>query len=1217
MPEKVNDSTNDQQQQNSTPKTQSQQQTQINKTKKGGSPKLSRALPDSQLPHKAKHQPVVRSNRKPLHKAKQTPVSFEQQDSNSQVFDVLTINESVGYEALKSLLHKYSDQIGEELVSLLLTKAGAAIDYLTGSATLSSQPGWTQNINSYVEKYTGFKDSVGQMGTAINKYGTALKTAQSTYQTVNSPGLHVVRVFLKYLLGRGTAYVMSLGKDASPQTIHHVTTMSESLSYLTDLQERYNDLKQGVKNRSMILGHAIQLAETALSTSQEELAKLQNFSLSQLMAWGWEKMGTGQSFSQFVLTNNSKIGKVGSGGILLAAAGFIAAAGSLYMGKPQLASKLAMGSAAVGATGLAAKYYDHNYMGKQEEQEKIGLPKVDSSQVPKPKDVPNQDRFFWMNMHHGDIMSWDTGVPMENQQGYLSQMVWGKQEAPNYKAGGAEVKFGMGFNIFGRKLLSSDDHTMRLDWGGNFEYSNSDIMITDQLMKFNEAFEIGAVHLTNIKVTNKGLHSMGLELKKINVAGDTFQVDSIKATWSKSKGIHFETKAQANLLDHQFNGALSFDLDNDGKLINGDISIGSGDSFEILKDVLTISNFLLSGSINEKNQVSIGAESDLELMKDNPHFNANISKAYVKYDQTREKPWLAGVNVFEANIMGKRVSILFNDAHIADNKLNIAKATLSYTKGGDSNGDDGALKSGGIFGDLENIFSVIETLQVSASVGKVSLSKEGGFKFGESPKWALNKLTAKYAGFTLDLTITDEEFEGSLKGDFSQHYNIFKVLVETPIPAVPGVNLIGKAALDAKLGANADLKVSMNKEDQRNNNKKGDKYFKISGKAGFDAGVGLTAGLGASIGIANVASISGMLMGRFGVDMKGSVGADATLVFNRHGDKMLRQGELPEDKFKMRAEASVTPTFDISGGLFFNLLQQEFSLAQYSLARWELGQGKFAFEAAPDESGRYHITPDKDNTTLNGKKFLKDEQEGFSKAVKGIPAEREKYVKMRETFDQAEDALGKKSKNYEDLVEQLTQQGKGAEQQMLDTLSIMVAKHEALVNVGGKQELSEASRLKKEIQQLKRDTKKVLMVNHDPRAAVEYLHYYRTQKSVKAGFNKMLRKHFAIWDWRLLNRYAKNSLAEDGVERVYNPGLFGSKKDKQAHSAYNAKLRQREQEISQEFDVDTRLAQHVNPKEQEDIDLEQIDVQLVKEVQSHIKDIESDMPRKKRTPGDD
>lgn len=1218
MPEPVKETVDNQQQQ--TTKTQSQK-SESPKSKMGGSNKTSRPLPESHQPHKSKHQPVIRGKKKPPHKAKQKPVSFDKQDSNSQVFDVLTVTESVGFEALKNLLYKYSDQIGEELVSQLLSTAGTAIDYLTGSATLSSQPGWTNGINSYVEKYTGFQDSVTKMGTAIDKYGTALKSAQETYQTVNRPGLHVVRVFLKYIIGRGTAYVMSMGKEVSSKTMHNVTTMSESLSYLTDLQERYKDLKRGIRNHSMILGQVIDLAEKAAKTSKDELSKLQNFTLSQLMAWGWEKMNTGQTFSEFVLTNNSQIGKVGSGGILLAAAGFIAAAGSLYMGKPKLAYNLALGSTAIGGTGLAMKYYDHNYMGKKDEQEpeQINLPKVDEPKGPKPQDTPDQNRFFWMNMHHGDIMSWDSDVPMPDQQGMLSKMVWGKQENPNYKSGGAEVKFGMGFNIFGRKILASNDHTMRLDWGGNFEYSNSDIMITDQLMKFNDAFEIGAVHLTKIKVTNKGLQSMGLELKKVNVAGETFQVDSLKAEWSKSKGIHFETKAKANLLDHKFNGSLNFDLDNDGKLINGGITIGSGDSFEILKDVLTISNFLLSGSINEKNQVSIGAESDLELMKDNPHFNASVSRAYVKYDQTREKPWMAGVNVFEANIMGKRVSILFNDAHIADNKLNIAKATLSYTKGGDSNGDDGALKSGGIFGDLENIFSIIETLQVSASVGKVSLSKAGGFKFGESPKWALNKFTAKYAGFTLDLTITDEEFEGSLKGDFSKHYNIFSVLVETPIPAVPGVNLVGKASLDANLGANADLNVSMNKEDKRNDNKKGDKYFKISGKAGFDAGVGLTAGLGASIGLANVASISGMLMGRFAVNMNSSAEIGATLVFNRHGDKMLRQGELPDDKFKMRAEASVTPTFDISGGLFFNLLQQEFSLAQYSLARWELGKGKFAFEAAPDESGRYHITPDKDNTTLNGKQFLKDKKEGFSKAVKGIPPEREKYVKMRETFDQAEEALGKKSKNYDELVEQLTEQGKGAESQMLDTLSIMVAKHEALVNIGGKQELAEANSLKKEIKQLKRDTKKVLMVNHDPKAAVEYLHYYRTKKSIKAGFNKMLRKHFAIWDWRLLNRYAKNSLTKDGVERVHNPGLFASKDKKKAHSEYNTKLRKREQEISQEFDVDKRLEQHVKHKEEEveSVEPDQIDIKLVEEVQSHIKDIEDDMPRKKRTPGND
>ncbi|EAY26886.1 hypothetical protein [Microscilla marina] len=1208
MPEKVQETTKEQESQGGTQKSKNQQN-QPSKKKLGGS---SKSLPE---PHKSKHQNVVLNHKKPLHKAKQKPIELGKRDTNSKVFDVLAVDENVGFEALKSLLRKYSDQIGKDLVAQLLSSAGSAMDYLTGSAMLSAQPNWTGQINSYVDNYTGFQDSVTKMGTAIDKYGTALKTAHDTYQTVNSPGLHLVRVFLKYVIGRGTAYVMSLGKKATPKTIHNVTVMSESLSYLTDLQARYDDLKRGISNRSMLLGHVISLAEKAAKTSKDELAKLQNFTLSQLLAWGWQKMDTGKSFSDFVLTNNSKIGKVGSGGILLAAMGFLAAAGSLYMGQPQLASKLAIGSTVVGTTGLAAKYYDHNYMGKEDEQEpeKLNLPKVQAPQGKKPQDSPDKNRFFWMNMHHTDIKSWDSTTPMENQQGYLSQLIWGKEDEPMYKSGGAEIKFGMGFNIFGRKLLNSDDHTVRLDWGGNFEYKNDDMLITDQLLKLNKAFEIGAVHLTKIRITNQGLQSMGLELKKVNVAGDTFQVSSMKAEWSKDKGLHFETAAKANLLDHQFDGTLNFDLDNDGKLINGDISIGSGDQFEILKDVLTISNFLLSGSIDENNKVTIGAESDMDLLKDNNYFNAKVGKAYVKYDQTRKKPWLAGVNTFDAQIMGGRIGISFNDAHLKDNQLDIAKAQLMYTKGGSSNGDDEALKGGGIFGDLENIFSIIKTLQVSATVGKVSLSK-ASFKFGEAPKWALNEFTAAYAGFMLSLKITDQGLKGKLAGSFDQHYNIFKVLVETPIPAVPGANLVGKAALDANLGARASLDVTMDNKDKRNQNNKGDKYLKISGNAGFKAGVGLTAGLGASIGLANVASISGMLMGRFGVEMAGDLQAGATLVFNRNADKVLRQGELPDDKFKMRAEATVTPTFDISGGLFFNLLQQEFSLAQYSLARWELGKGQFAFEAAPDEKGKYRLTPDQNNTKLNGRQFLKDRKKGFSKAVKGISPEREKYIKLRQTFDQAEEALGNKSKNYDELVEQLTEQGKGAESQMLDTLSIMVAKHEALVRL---KKNKEASRLQSGIRRLKRDTKKVLMINHDPRAAVEYLHYYRTKKSVKAGFNKMLRKHFAIWDWRLLNRYAKNSLEKDGVERVNNPGLFGKKKDKKVHSQYSAKLRQREIEINKEFDVDSKLEQHVNQKEKEQEPLEhnQLEQELVEEVRKHVKELESDIgPRKKRTP---
>ncbi|WP_299455020.1 hypothetical protein [uncultured Microscilla sp.] len=1226
--------------------------------------------------HKAKYE---------RHKSRHQPVKLKDRDTNLQLYDILTMDENAGFEALKNLLQKHAHKIGKDLVDQLLSSAGSAMDYLTGCAVLGSQANWADQINSYVESYTGFENAIGKMETAITKYGAALKSAQGTYQTVNSPELHLVRVFLKYVIGRASAYVMSLGGKATPTTIHNVTVASEGLHYLADLEARYEDLRLGIKKRAKFLYDTICTAKGVAEVVIKEWAKLQKLTLSQLLAWGWQKFGKEKygSFSDFILNNNSNIGMVGSGLIIAAALGFMVAGGvALAASKggpgpttgPGTSSMigpvtgLALGSVALGATGIAAKLYDHHYMGKQDEQAPNELNEVQAPQDKKTQDSPNQNRFFWMNMHHTDIKTWDSDTKMENQQGYLSQLIWGKQEDPMYKAGGAEVKFGMGFNIFGRKLLTSNDHTFRLDWGGNFEYKNDDILLTDQLLKFNEAFEIGEVHLTKIRINNQGLQSMGMKLTRVNVAGGAFNVKSLEASWSKAKGLHFETAAEANVLGHNFKGDLSFGLDNDGKLINGAIAIGSGDEFHIIKDILTISNFLLSGSIDENHKVTVGAETDMELLKNNPYFTAKVGKAYVKYDQTRKKPWLAGVSTFDAQIMGGRIGMSFEEAHLKDNQLDIGKAQLRYTKGGNGNNDEEALKNGGVFGDLENIFSIIKTLQVSATVGKVSLSKEG-FKFGEAPTWELNEFTAEYAGFMLSLKITKEVVKGTLAGKFDKHFNIFKVLMEAPIPAVPGLNIIGKAALNAHLGAHASLDVEMDKKRSRDSEKKGDAYFKISGKAGFGAGVGLTAGLGASIGLANIASVSGMLMGRFGVEMTGNLEAGATLVFNRHADQVLRQGEKPEDKFRMRAAADVTPTLEISGGLFFNLLQHEFQLAQYSLAKWDLGKGHFAFEAAPDEKGKYHLTPDKDNTKLNDFQFLKTGRLGKDN-LNGISKDDEKYMELRNTFEHTEnalvaknkaskelenkqkgyyEALGNKdkafkkdhnSKNstsksnkfekatdtlesreekfrlakdnltektgiYKNKLEQLDQQGKSTEFQMLEALAIMVAKKKGL------EDLNEVKKLDENIKLLKHNIRKVLLINYDPEGAVEYLYYYRTEKTAHSTFKWMLGKQFGIWKKRLPNRHAKNSLAKQGVKR------FGKKE--QGYKEYKAKVNKEQQRVENEhLNVDKKLEEHIEAQQkqqgQTSPEQRQIEQELAEEVRNHVKEVEEDIARKKRTP---
>lgn len=1229
MPDKGLDTTttNEEQQGSS----QKQSQSQKEKMRKN-SPHASKHGPivTNQEPHPSKHQNIKRSI--PVHIAKQKPLTRMNRSQNPDTLDIMALGSKMSYEVMCVLLNKYKDEIGQSIVKGLLSTSGSALRYLAGTTTLSTGGKWTENVKEYVKQYHKAQERMEAMG----RYYTQASTAMQSIDALNSPGMRIVREIVKYVAGRLAASALSI-KNSPDETLHKVSTTFESIA---DASEQINKALQMMHNKLKAIGQTIKAVSKKVGDTfkitDKFLVLLGNADIVGLLEKGWELVGTGQDFSDFVMHSNSKVGTYGSYGILAASAGFILAAGLAMSGQGDAAYKVFMGSAGVGAVGLSAKMYDHHYMGpKPQEVDEQNQLADDSLQEQNEVDQPepaqdDNDRFFWLKLINADVATWETGKTRNvdpNQQGYISKLIYGQQKpkAEPYKSGGARVQFGMGFNVFGKKLLDSKSHEFRLDWLGNFEYNNTaGIQVVDKLDGFGDAFKTGAVTLTDVHFTNKGMQSMGLKIEDVKIGGETLDVGEVSGSWSKNKGFRFKAEeVKANILGKEFDGTVNFGLDERGKFVAGAITVGSDDKFELIPGALTIDKFKIGGSINEKKQVSIGAKTNLTIAPKNQYFTANVGQAYVHYDQTKPNHWAAGMKVFDAQILGGRINIFFQNARLENNKLTIDRATLSYKKGGEDNGDKEALEGKNLFGDLENIFSIIKTLEVSATVGDASLSSEEGFKFGKSPSWELNELLMEYAGFSLSMTITKDEMKGELSGQFKKQFNIFKVLVETPIPAVPGLNLVGKAGLDARIGAKASLGVELDKERSKNA-KNGDKYLKASGEAKFDAGLGLTAGLGASIGLANVASISGMMMGRFGVDVSSDVTGGATLVFNRHAadGKIIRQGERDKDKFRMHANAAVTPTFEISGGLFFNLMGQEFSLAQYSLARWELGSGRFAFDMTPDEEGNYSITPDVEKTTLNGKPFLKDRKNGFKEAAKKIPPERENYVKLRETFDQAEQALDSNADNYEELLDTLVEQGKGAEKQMLDTLSMMVAKRKALIKSGRKEDLQEAREMLSNINELKKDTKKVLMINYSPRDAVEYLHYYRTKKTLKAGFNKMLGKQFAIWNWRLLNRYAKLSLQADGVERVHNPGPFSKKQKKQAFKDYSDKVKQREQELyDQYFNVDNRLEQHDKEPEQQ-LALNQIEAELSLEVQSHVKEIQNSInqggqgPRGKRTPDD-
>jgi hypothetical protein len=582
-----------------------------------------------------------------------------------------------------------------------------------------------------------------------------------------------------------------------------------------------------------------------------------------------------------------------------------------------------------------------------------------------------------------------------------------------------------------------------------------------------------------------------------------------------------------SLMDKTFKGKSSFDLND--KDVSGSLEIATTDTFDIIPGVLQIQGGSFAGSLDKNKQIKARLQSTLTT-PNSQYLTVVASNAFLEYDSAKgdtfAQAWTVGIESLKAGIFNNSVTLEFAGAQFSlkDKKLVIPRVTLGYKKGGDEELPE---TSGGFdWGNLGKILDIMKKFEVQASLEDITIDS-GGFHFGnKKPDWSLKELELEYGGFMLNLTINDTEVSGTLGGAYKNNFDIFSLEMDMPIPGAYVINLVGGINLVAKVDASAQMKVAYDKK----RSTKEDAFLKLSGGGQIGGGLYLEAVLGASVGAANIISLGGQLFGRFGADLSSQITGGATLKYNR-ATRKVSQGPNNEDKFRMRVNSEFSPTLELGGRLVFKLLGKKFNLFEYQFGKWNFGEGRMAFDMAPDEKGRYRITPDEEVTHFNGKYFLKDKD--ISGAVGKIPEPntiKEEYKDFRDLFDRAEKADNPNKR--ERLVDDLREQGSDVKERMFELMKILVTRKEE-INDGlklledddshlgllaglkeryrehkqGKRLQSELDNVNEELEELTKEIKKVLLINRDPDSAVKLLEIQRDKWT-----NIFNIKKFGIWD---------------------------------------------------------------------------------------------------------
>ena len=669
-------------------------------------------------------------------------------------FDIIDLMDKpnlkdLGFQAFLALLQQYKKEIGAALIDKMTSLTLAALDPLMEAVVNSVKGGLSETFDklpAYVKK--GAKGLI-----AMGKFLAGLND------------LHpLLAVFGKYALGRGLySFSQAIGCPLRTSFINTAidkgTGIVELIGWVSNISERVvnfiNESMPGIKekfadNPEMVAKLATAPASEGFSLAWEYVSKEKGIEGQTFGAWVMSASGNGDLAASIAIGSGLTVATVGGGSLWLL--------GKAVSGiDPSLSKKVAAVGAAVALGGLAAKLAYQKYYGvdsahlSDDDQSQNPRPLPDSQEETEVRKRPLQSidtKFFWLNLDEAMIDEWDS-------------------ETADDKTGGALVKFGMGFRLFGEDLLSSNNHQLKLDWAGGFDYQGEDINIAGGKGKeigIKDVLTISQAKIDKIHIDNKeGLKNIELSLNTIKIGPDNgiISAEKVAVGWDKSAGLTLTVeKAEVDIQGHKINGSLDLQLDKAGNLENGTIKVTTNDEIDIVPGTFAAQLREFTLSIDKEKNISGGITASAQL--DTKYLEINSGEVTIEH-LGKGKGWK-----FDAPAIEAHISLPGGESVDAQASIRYLSATGDFT--------------GSINAEVNNLTIIQNVLLLN----QLSLSGKIKDKIWEIGAEGNGKITipgGKEINIEANMSLKKDQYEGGFKAELPDRIDA--------IPNVLGIKNLG------------------------------------------------------------------------------------------------------------------------------------------------------------------------------------------------------------------------------------------------------------------------------------------------------------------------------------------------------------------------------------------------------------------------------------------
>jgi hypothetical protein len=570
--------------------------------------------------------------------------------------------------------------------------------------------------------------------------------------------------------------------------------------------------------------------------------------------------------------------------------------------------------------------------------------------APKPKPMVDAELgWFWLEAHQPTVARW---------------------QQDRVERGGLQLEARFGVKVLGNVLGTQDFARLRVPYAGDWQLIVPSLSLVSEPIELGGLFQVGAVTLQKVRLDHNGVKFVHVVIAKLGFGKDLLTADEITMTYraeSASDRLHLRGAAKLAAFGHQLAGRFDVQIDAEGELAGGEVTLEVPETFELVKDRLTLANPRAWAKWNAEGETDLGIGGDLQLeLIDSLEFAS--TGTILRYVTGKgligevDKVWLnipihkGGVLRFELTkgvIDGRgfhagKVALIYayGEADVASNPDTSKPSGTSLPDAGSklSKEQVGGLIPGFDMGWIET--TGLETLVVNLSATDVDISS-AGLDVGQLSK-EITKFKAHLFGLGAEFDAVART--GKISGELNKKIDIPAIVAKVLV--VPGVH--ANFGLRTDIGFGAALAATAQRQDAAPS-KPTIHPWKLGGKAKLTANAGIQLEAGIGVGIPYLAEVSGNLFAR--AEAGASVSADVTgTVLWDDAAHSLALPTAAEDKpsatlaLDLAMKAAIGA--QVRAQLFYFI---DTELWSYRFVEWDLGTWSLAAKLVATPDGGYDI----------------------------------------------------------------------------------------------------------------------------------------------------------------------------------------------------------------------------------------------------------------------